>query len=108
MLTGRLPYGTRVARIRSRRDVARLTYATARDDDNAVPAWLDGALRRALHPDPMRRYNALSEFQMDLKRPGASLSRPVPLMHRNPLRFWQGLSALLGLICLILLFQITN
>ncbi|MGH1451626.1 MAG: protein kinase domain-containing protein [Paracoccaceae bacterium] len=108
MLTGRLPYGTRVARIRSRRDVARLTYATARDDDNAVPAWLDGALRRALHPDPMRRYNALSEFQMDLKRPGASLTRPVPLMQRNPLRFWQGLSALLGLACLILLFQLTN
>lgn len=104
MLTGRLPYGAQVARIRSRADQARLRYAPARDEDNAVPDWIDAALRRALHPDPLRRYDALSEFEADLTRPGAAhaAARPRPLIERHPLRFWQGLSAALALLCILL------
>lgn len=104
MLTGRLPYGAQVARVRSRRDQARLRYIPARDEASGVPAWIDAALRRALHPDPLRRYDALSEFETDLRRPGptAQAARPVPLMERDPLRFWQGAAALLALLSVIL------
>ncbi|CUH79800.1 bifunctional protein-serine/threonine kinase/phosphatase [Tropicibacter naphthalenivorans] len=108
MLTGRLPYGTRVAQITSRRDAARLTYTPAHDETNAVPLWVDAALKRALHPDPLRRYNALSEFQSDLHLPGAQALRPVPLMARSPLRFWQSLSAALALLCLFLILQLAT
>ncbi|WP_417724767.1 bifunctional protein-serine/threonine kinase/phosphatase [Salipiger sp.] len=104
MLTGRLPYGTQVARIRSVGDQRRLNYRPARDDDSGVPAWMDAALRRACHPDPLRRYDALSEFVADLRRPGsaARAESHVPLAARNPVRFWQAVSAGLAVLCLIL------
>ncbi|KAA8606943.1 hypothetical protein AL036_12800 [Salipiger aestuarii] len=104
MLTGRLPYGAQVARVSSRADQRRLQYDPAKGDDSAVPAWVDAALRRALHPDPLRRYDALSEFMADLRRPGsaARAATHVPLAARNPLRFWQALSAILAVICVIL------
>jgi len=104
MATGRLPYGAQAARVRSRADQMRLAYRPARDDATGVPDWVDAALRRAVHPDPLRRYDALSEFVEDLKRPGASwrAARHVPLAERNPVRFWQGVSAILALLCLIL------
>lgn len=104
MLCGRLPYGTQVARVRSRRDQARLTYRSARDDDSTLPAWVDMTLRRATHPDPLRRYDALSEFVADLRRPGADwrATRHVPLVQRNPVQFWQSVSAILALLCLVM------
>ncbi|WP_432256829.1 protein kinase domain-containing protein [Limimaricola sp. AA108-03] len=104
MLCGRLPYGTQVAQVRSRRDQARLTYRSARDDDSTLPAWIDMTLRRATHPDPLRRYDALSEFVADLRRPGADwrAARHVPLVQRNPVQFWQSVSAILALLCLVM------
>ncbi|SMX46513.1 bifunctional protein-serine/threonine kinase/phosphatase [Actibacterium lipolyticum] len=109
MLTGRLPYGAQVARIRSRRDQARLTYATARDEESGVPDWMDVALRRAVNPDPLQRYDALSELVGDLKRPGSTwnASRHVPLAERDPVRFWQGVSLFLAVLCLILAVQLS-
>ncbi len=104
MLTGRLPYGAQVARVRSRADQRRLTYRTARDDASGVPEWIDEALARAVHPDPLRRYDALSEFVADLKRPSAgwTAARQKPLAQRDPVRFWQGVAAVLAVLCLIL------
>jgi serine/threonine protein kinase len=107
MLTGRLPYGTQVARIRSRRDRTRLRYISAREGDSAVPDWIDHALRRAVHPDPNRRYSALSEFAADLRRPaeGWTPAKQMPLVERNPVRFWQAVSLILALMVVVLLAQ---
>ncbi|MBV5264261.1 bifunctional protein-serine/threonine kinase/phosphatase [Pinisolibacter aquiterrae] len=91
MLTGRLPYGTRVAGARTRAAQRRLAYASALDDDRAIPAWVDEVLKRAVAVDPAKRYEALSEFTHELRQPTtrnpATGSRP--LAERNPLRFWQ-------------------
>ncbi|MDO6584861.1 bifunctional protein-serine/threonine kinase/phosphatase [Salipiger sp. 1_MG-2023] len=110
MLTGRLPYGAQVARIATRADQRRLQYAPARSDDSTVPAFVDAALRRALHPDPLRRYNALSEFLADLHRPGsaARAAHHIPLAARDPLRFWQALTIILAVICVILAAQLAG
>ncbi|NIY79805.1 protein kinase [Celeribacter sp. HF31] len=110
MLTGRLPYGAEVARIQTRRDLLRLRYRPARDDDSPVPAWMDAALKRATQPDAARRYDALSEFVSELKRPGQSwhAARHVPLMEKNPVRFWQAVSAGLAVIVIILATLIIN
>ena len=104
MLTGRLPYGAQVSRVRTRAQQRRLVYRPACDDDHPVPDWMDEALRRALHPDPSRRHEALSEFAADLHGPSREYRarRHTPLIERDPLLFWKGLSAVLAVLCLIL------
>ncbi len=98
MLTGQLPYGTEVAKARSRADMNRLRYQSVRRYNPELPAWLDGVLRRALHPDPYKRHEALSEFTFNLRhpRPQAYDQAPLPLMERDPVRFWQGVSLVLA------------
>ena len=105
MLTGRLPYGARMAQARTRQQQRTLGYASALDDVREVPAWIDGALRKAVHPEPMRRYEELSEFLHDLRHPNRQLldANPAPLLERNPLLFWKGLSAILFTTILLLL-----
>lgn len=108
MLTGRLPYGVQVSRVRNRADQSRLTYRPARDDEHPTPEWMDDALRKAVHPDPLRRFDALSEFAIALRTPDHRGRRHQPLIERNPLRFWQGVSVVLALLVLILLERTTG
>jgi serine/threonine protein phosphatase PrpC/ribosomal protein L39E len=96
MLTGRLPYGAQVAKTRTRSQQKKLKYKSALDDNRDIPAWIDGTLRKAVHPDPLRRYDELSEFIFDLRHPNAKfLESPGPLLERDPLLFWKCLSAVL-------------
>lgn len=106
MLTGRLPFGAEVARTRTRAQQRKLRYASAADD-GCVPDWIDGALRKAVDPDPSKRYDELSEFLYDLRHPNpAFLGRGrVPLYERKPLLFWQALSFVLALAIIYLLAQ---
>lgn len=97
MLSGKLPYGAEVARASSRTQQRRLKYRSVLDDDRDTPAWIDYTLKKALNTDPNKRYDALSEFIYDLRHPNQaflSQDRP-PLLERNPVAFWQGLSLLL-------------
>ena len=107
MLTGRLPYGAEVAKARTRRAQGKLTYQSALHEDREIPAWVDGVLRKALHPDPAKRYGELSEFTHDLRTPGKEFTegRPIPLMERNPLLAWKLISAVLLLANLVLLWR---
>jgi hypothetical protein len=70
-----------------------------------LPDWIDAALERATHPDPARRPDALGEFIADLRRPAADYvaRNRRPLIDRDPLAFWKGLSTVLGLAVVILL-----
>lgn len=101
MLTGRLPYGADAARVRSPAQQRALRYEPARSSATPVPAWVDGALRTALHPDPARRYDAMSEFVSDLRTPNPRFQRErqAPLLERDPVLFWKGL-------CLILMIAL--
>lgn len=105
MLTGRLPYGGDAARARTARRQRRLRYVSVRHARPLLPPWVDGALRRATHPDPQRRYEVLSEFVHDLRHPNPALTetRGVPLIERDPLLFWRGLSLVLGVTVIVLL-----
>lgn len=105
MLTGRLPYGAEMAKARTKSQQRKLTYRSALDDASEIPAWIDGVLRKAVHPDPAQRYEALSEYTHDLRHPNAALlnASPPPLIERNPLLFWKCLSLILGFIILLLL-----
>jgi serine/threonine protein phosphatase PrpC len=105
MITGQLPYGARMAQARTKFQQAKVGYHSALDEKREIPAWVDGALRKAVHPDPLRRYDELSEYVHDLRHPNGKLldSNPSPLLERNPLLFWQGLSFLLAAALLVLL-----
>ena len=98
MLTGRLPYGAEMARARTRGQQRAARYIPALEGEREIPAWIDGALRKAVHPDPAKRYEELSEFVADLKRPNEAFLRAgrAPLIERNPLLFWKGLSFVLA------------
>ncbi len=107
MLTGRLTYGADAARISNRRDGARLTYRSALDGTNAVPYWIDDTLSKATHPLGNRRYAALSELEAALtsaQTPNRKLTHRT-FAERNPVRFWQTVSAVLLALCLFLLIR---
>ena len=69
MLTGRLPYGAEVAKARTKSRQRKLRYASALDDDRALPAWIDEVLNKAVHPDPTTRYEEPSELAFALRHP---------------------------------------
>jgi serine/threonine protein phosphatase PrpC len=106
MLSGRLPYGTEVAKCRTVAAQRNLRYASVLHDDRDIPVWIDGVLQKAVHPDPLKRYESLSEFVYDLRHPNRaflSKTRP-PLLERHPVLFWKSVSAFLALAVFVLLF----
>jgi serine/threonine protein phosphatase PrpC len=110
MLTGYLPYGTQIARVRTPRDRAALRYRNASNDERAVSKWVDDALFRALHADPYKRYETFSDFIKDLRTPSTAYQKrhARPLMERDPLKFWQGLSAALAVLSIVLAVQLSK
>lgn len=101
MLSGDLPYGNAIARTTNRRSQGRLTYIPLKNDENSIPDWIDHAISKATHIDPLKRYAEVSEFIHELKQPSRDYLRKTkpPLMERNPVLFWQCLCLfLLGVI----------
>lgn len=108
MLADRLPFGTRVAKSKTRAAQRKLQYRSVLDDDREIPAWVDGTIRKAVHPDPSRRHEVLSEFVYDLRHPNIAFlnkTRP-PLIERNPTLFWKSIAIVLALINIVLLSNI--
>lgn len=106
MLSGKLPYDTNVSRITSKRDRQKLYYKPLSHlEDLTIPRWVDEAIKKGCEPDPFKRYQEVSEFIYDLHHPNkAYLSKTKPpLINRNPVAFWQSISAILVLIIFYLL-----
>ena len=105
MLSGRQPYGTSVARATTPAAQRKLVYRSVLDAEHAIPAWINDAIRKAVHPNPLKRYDALSEFIYDLRHPNPVFLQQgqAPLMQRNPVLFWKGLSLILFMVLLFVL-----
>lgn len=105
MLTGRLPYGTKVAAARTRAQQRRLVYRSALDAQRAIPPWVDKILERALAVDPAKRHEDVTEFLHDLRDPDPKYlgQHRVPLIERNPVRFWQSVSFILAVLLIVLM-----
>ena len=105
MLSGKLPYGSQVAKARTRSAQRRLNYKSVISDDTDIPLWIDFTLRRALNPDPLKRYDVLSEFVYDLRHPNKNFINQTkpPLIQRNPTVFWQSVAAIQLVIIIALL-----
>lgn len=106
LLTGKLPYGDSDRP----RAADRLIYRSAREHNDKIQSWVDEALRKATHPNAKKRYDTMSEFLYDLSRPNPSFTgeSSKPLIERNPLAFWKGLSAALLLLNLVLLYLLSR
>ena len=108
MLSGQFPYNA----IKSNR-----TYPNRIDQwiyqdlpnakkDGAYPDWLNLVLKKALSPKPEQRFPVLSEFIGNLSAPDINIQNSDklrPLIERNPLLLWKGLSILLTITSFILL-----
>ena len=106
MLTGRLPYGTEVPKSTTRAAQRNLDYDSALNYKREIPVWVDEAIRKAVHPDPRKRYEEASEFAYDLRHPNQAFlarTRP-PLIERDPVLFWKSVSTILMVAFVILLY----
>jgi len=105
MLSGKLPYGAEVAKAKTRAGQNKLKYRSVLSDDRAIPAWIDDVLKKAVQPNPFKRYEELSEFTYDLRHPSKAFlnkTRP-PLLERDPALFWKGVSFVLAMVIVGLL-----
>jgi serine/threonine protein phosphatase PrpC len=96
VFVGKYPYGEIEAFSRPRYGVPELPSKSRPE----LPAWLDAVLMRSVAIDPEDRYGDVTELLRALEG-GAAVAR-VPLrqaalLERNPVRFWQGVAALLGI-----------
>jgi serine/threonine protein kinase len=104
MLSGKLPYGAQVAKSRTKAAQRKLVYQSVLNEEREIPVWIDDAIRKAVEPDPIARYEELSEFVFDLHHPNKDFlnkTRP-PLIERNPVIFWKSVSFVLLLAVIVL------
>ncbi len=107
MLTGTLPYGTEVAKTRTRAAQHKLAYQSALSENRELPAWVDEVLKKALHPTPHKRFPALSEFIFELRSPSPDMLKraQLPLLERDPVLFWKVVSLVLAVVVIALLLR---
>ncbi len=105
MISSDFPYGAKVARSTTKSAQKKLKYKPLSSDTHDIPDWIDETLKKALEPDPFKRYGELSEFLYDLRHPNQAFinkSKP-PLLERNPLLLWKTVSFILSGIIVLLL-----
>jgi serine/threonine protein phosphatase PrpC len=102
--TGEYPYGNIDAVSPSRRSRP-VPLADLRPD---LPAWLQAALGRAVATNPAERFQDVMEFALEMEagpsHAPAPARRPQTLYERSPVRFWQGVAALLALALILSLW----
>ena len=111
MFNGALPFGCDMPERPDRIKLSRLEYVPSIHHNEMVPVWIDGALKKATTLQPQLRYDDLSEFLYDLTTPNPkflSSEDRMPLIQRNPLAFWKGLTGLLLFTNLILLYLLSR
>ncbi len=103
MLTGKLPYKEKLANKFQLKRYNQMKYISLKTHRSDLPEWLDVVLKKACEPDPTKRYGLISEFIHDLKTPKDVVARTEfePLLKRNPLLFWQGVSAILFILLIL-------
>ena len=102
MLAGQLPFKGKLEKCRTRQDYQRLDYISVHQLNPMVPEWMDNALKKALNIDPNLRQADTCELihQLTTAKANQTVKDFVPLIARNPVRFWQVISIALFL-CLV-------
>lgn len=99
LLTGHYPYGE-IEAFQHPRFTQPTAASRYRPD---LPSWLDDCLNQAVAVNPAQRFETAEQWLLQLERgERETISRPRPLLEREPLRVWRGL-ALLSLLANLLL-----
>ena len=116
MLCGQLPYKPMPISVvnahnfnvkhnkKSQYDYSQWKYRSIRQFRTDLPFWLDMVLSKATQADPKLRMQAFSELKADLSKPTDSAFddyKNQPILQRNPVLFWQGISFLFAMLLLI-------
>jgi serine/threonine protein kinase len=101
MLSGKLPYGSKVPKATTIKSQKNLLYTPITSINPRVPDWVDAAIRKALQINPIERYQEVSEFIYDINKPNLALTEKkiTPLIERDPVIFWKT-------ICLVMLMAL--
>jgi protein phosphatase len=108
MLCGSFPYKPMLRAEVTFDDYSPFQYKRITHFRKDLPLWLDLALKKATEADPLLRYQAFSEFYSDLSKPNINALQEYkkqPIMKRNPIQFWQGMSAILFVAFIIALIN---
>ncbi len=111
MINRALPFGREMPEKPNKMNLSKLEYVASFSHNAMVPVWIDGALKKATSLSPQSRYEELSEFLYDLSNPNPHFLQPkdqLPLLERDPLKFWKILSSFSLLLNLILLYWIVT
>lgn len=102
LLTGHYPYGE-IEAFQHPRFTQPTAASRYRPD---LPSWLDDCLSQAVAVNPAQRFETAEQWLLQLERgERETISRPRPLLEREPLRVWRGL-ALLSLLANLLLLMV--
>jgi serine/threonine protein kinase/serine/threonine protein phosphatase PrpC len=116
MLCGQLPYKPMPISVvnahnfnvkqngKSQYDYSQWQYRSIRQYRTDLPFWLDMVLSKATQADPKLRMQAFSELKADLSKPTDSAFddyKNQPILQRNPVLFWQGVSFLFAVLLLV-------
>ena len=108
MLTGKPPFNGKLDECRTPKAYLKTKYIPCFELNPLVPIWMDGAVKKGLRFEPERRYGDVSEFLYELQKPNPKYKRThnALLIDKNPLIFWQSISAILFiLLCAALYFR---
>ncbi|GAA6204441.1 bifunctional protein-serine/threonine kinase/phosphatase [Thalassotalea sp. SU-HH00458] len=104
MLTGELPFKPMNRAEVTQTGFQDWQYRSIKQFRHDIPFWLDLCLKQCTEPDPSLRYQAFSEFQKDLTKPNLSAIeeyKKQPILQRDPIKFWQGMSVILFVLLII-------
>jgi len=111
MLTGELPYKVRSHQSVSTARHIKWQYLSLKSLRPDIPEWVNLTFEKACHPSPTQRYQVMGEFITDLYTPNTRLQKELqrkPLIKKNPVLFWKGVSILFALIALLELILLTK
>lgn len=103
MLAGELPFKGQLCKCHKRNDFLKLTYVSVYKLNPMVPEWMDKVLKKAMSIEPAFRHADTCEFIHQLSTPKliSTTKVSVPLIDRNPLKFWQ-VTAIILFISLVI------
>jgi protein phosphatase len=108
IFTGKLPYGNKIEECQTAFEYDRLRYISATEANPIIPMWFDRTLERGVSFDLEQRYDNITEFIKDLKKPNPTylLDDPKVTKNKSQVLFWQLLSGfwILMLVLVVALF----